>query len=175
MSFDTETENKLSADEVKKLLKSDNTEMYNLCKKGNISLKRDKNTGRTFFLKNDVEVLKKLKDLFEKGEQMETATMPEVKVPVAIENKISPMPAKADNALLMNVLAEVKDSIVDQISGILDEKLDGMDEVVVELINAKTENERLKQKLDAMTKENYKLRKEIDSFKPLKFGIYIKA
>ena len=43
----------------------------------------------------------------------------------------------------------------------LDEKLDGMDEVVVELVRCKTENETLRYKMNELNKEVYNLKNEL--------------
>ena len=56
----------------------------------------------------------------------------------------------------------------------IDEKLEGMDDVVLELVRCKTENENLKNKVNELNKENFKLRNEINSYKPLMCGFYIK-
>ena len=55
---------------------------------------------------------------------------------------------------------------------VLDEKLDGMDEVVVELIRAKTENENLRNKLNELNRENFELKTRLNSFKSVGFGFY---
>ena len=59
-------------------------------------------------------------------------------------------------------------------TSILAEKLDGLDEVIVELIKAKTENETLRQKINELNKENFALKTENSSFKPVGLGLYVK-
>ena len=56
----------------------------------------------------------------------------------------------------------------------LDEKLDGMDEVVVELVRCKTENETLRYKINELNKEIYNLKNELSRYKPLGLGFYVK-
>ena len=68
----------------------------------------------------------------------------------------------------------MEDNITDSVSKILDERLEGMDEVVVELIRCKTENENLKNQIEELNKENYSLKKENASYKPFVFGLYVK-
>ncbi|MFH0702975.1 MAG: hypothetical protein V2B14_05500, partial [bacterium] len=75
---------------------------------------------------------------------------------------------------LIDTINTSKDNIIEKVSRLIDEKLDGIDEIIVELIKCKSENEKLKQKLNQLTKDNYKLKNEAESFKPLKFGLYIK-
>ena len=57
---------------------------------------------------------------------------------------------------------------------LIDEKLEGMDDVVLELVRCKTENENLKNKVNELNKENFKLKSALNSFKPLVAGFYIR-
>ena len=66
-------------------------------------------------------------------------------------------------------------SQTERITSVLDEKLDGMDDVVMELIRVKSENETMRFKINELNKENYKLKKEINSFKKVPFGFYTKT
>ena len=59
-------------------------------------------------------------------------------------------------------------------SELLSEKMDGFDEIIVELIRAKTENENLRHKLNELSKENFYLKNNLTSYKPLGFGLYTK-
>ena len=52
--------------------------------------------------------------------------------------------------------------------------MDGLDEIVVELIRTKTENETLRQKLNELNKENFTLKSENSSFKSVGLGFYVK-
>ena len=64
--------------------------------------------------------------------------------------------------------------ISDLIEKKLDEKLDGMDEVVVELVRCKTENETLRYKMNELNKELYNLKNELSRYKSLGLGFYVK-
>ena len=166
-------EKTFSPDEVRKILNSDSQEIKKLCKQVCVSPKRD-NTGKTFFLKNDVEILKKIKELHEKSEELmqqqaSTALMLQDPVQDEIVSSLTEITS------ISKSIVSSKNEIIDSISKLIDEKLDGMDEVVVELIRSKTENERLKQKLNQLTKENFRLKNEIESYKPVKFGLYLKT
>lgn len=165
-------EKTFSPDEVRKILNSDSQEIKKLCKQVCVSPKRD-NTGKTFFLKNDVEILKKIKELHEKSEELmqqqaSTALMVQDPIQEQVINSLTEIASLSDS------IVSSKNEIIDRISKLIDEKLDGMDEVVVELIRSKTENERLKQKLNQLTKENFKLKNELESYRPVKFGLYMK-
>ena len=61
-----------------------------------------------------------------------------------------------------------------KISKVIDEKLEGMDEVVVELIRCKTDNETLRQKIIDLNKEIYRLKNDLNSYKPVGLGFYKK-
>lgn len=165
-------ERTFSPDEVRRILNSDNQEIKRLCKQVCITPKRDRETGRTFFLKNDVEILKKIKDLHEKGQKIMQQNSDSTSLTAS--RQVLEAGSSADANALVNAVMNVREDIVDRVSKIIDEKLDGMDEVVVELIKCKAENERIKQKLNQLTKDNYKLKNEIESFKPIKFGLYVK-
>lgn len=56
----------------------------------------------------------------------------------------------------------------------LDEKLDGMDEVVVELVRCKTENETLRYKMNELNKEVYNLKNELSRYKAARFWFLYK-
>ena len=62
----------------------------------------------------------------------------------------------------------------DKIAKVIDEKLEGMDEVVVELIRCKTDNETLRQKIVDLNKEVYQLKNDLSSYKHVGLGLYRK-
>ena len=76
---------------------------------------------------------------------------------------------------LVETLRNIEKSMTERITSVLDEKLDGMDDVVMELIRVKTENETMRFKINELNKENYKLKKEINSFKKVPFEYYTKT
>ena len=75
---------------------------------------------------------------------------------------------------LKKMESDITTSVTESLSKVLDERLEGMDEVVVELIRCKTENENLKNKVNELNKENYKLKNTLNSYKPFAFGLYVK-
>lgn len=203
--------------DVKRMLGVDDREMRTLCKRGQISLKKDVHTDRTFFLKDDVELLKKLKDLHLKSAEVEArknlqdvtrkisavsdsaATRslkaqgttdrpikmlarpqdiaPQVQMVQPQEFSDEMLGANADNRelkMLIKNLVVSQENVVKRITKVLDEKLEGMDEIVVELIRCKTENEKMQQQVNKLTKENYALKSRMTSYKPVGFGLYIK-
>jgi len=74
----------------------------------------------------------------------------------------------------INALVHAQNFIVQELTEVFDNKFEKFDEIIVELIRCKTENERLKQKIDNLTRDNYKLKKDVESFKSIVPGLYIK-
>lgn len=145
----------LSPQEVRNILKTDNREIVRLCKKASIVPKKDRN-GQTYFSYNEVQNLKNLQD----SSLQSTA--------------LAPVDSQKVVTNLLSTLEGMEKNITDSMSKIIDEKLDGMDEVVVELIRCKTENETLRQKINELNKENYHLKNTAKSYKSVGLGLYIK-
>lgn len=145
----------LSPQEVRNILKTDNREIVRLCKKASIVPRKDKN-GQTYFSYNEVQNLRNLCESSPKS-----TAVAQVDSQKVVGN-------------LLSTLETMEKNITDSMSKIIDEKLDGMDEVVVELIRCKTENETLRQKINELNKENYHLKSAIKSYKSVGLGFYIK-
>ena len=156
MILEQELEGKtLSPQEVRSILKTDNKEIVELCKRASILPKKN-SKGQTYFSYEEVKNLRKVQAM---------KTMPparaEYKHPSAIMN-------------ILNSLREMEDKLSSKISKVIDEKLEGMDEVVVELIRCKTDNETLRQKVIDLNKEIYQLKNELNSYKSVGLGFYKK-
>ncbi len=147
----------LSPQEVRSILKTDNKEIVELCKRASI-LPRKNSKGQTYFSYEEVKNLRKV-------QAMKNASMPPAKAP-----------AKQPSAILniLNSLREMENKLSDRISKVIDEKLEGMDEVVVELIRCKTDNETLRQKIIDLNKEIYQLKNDLNTYKPVGLGFYKK-
>lgn len=145
----------LSPQDVRNILKTDNREIVKLCKKASIIPKKDRN-GQTYFSYDEVQSLKKAKESAPKSTALTQAE---------------------SNAVVGNLLSNLESlekRITSSMSKIIDEKLDGMDEVVVELIRCKTENETLRQKINELNKENYHLKNTVKSYKSVGLGLYVR-
>jgi hypothetical protein len=151
MPVQTQERTILSPQEVRDILKTDNREIVKLCKKASIVPKKDRN-GQTYFSYNEVQSLKKM----QKGREL------------------TPVNSQQVVGNLLSTLESIEKNITASMSKIIDEKLDGMDEVVVELIRCKTENETLRQKINELNKENYHLKNTIKSYKSVGLGFYVK-
>ena len=85
------------------------------------------------------------------------------------------IPSVSDEAMQMiNALVHTQNHIVKELTDVFDKRLEKFDDIVMDLIRCKTENERLKQKVDNLTRDNYKYKKEMECFKSIIPGVYIK-
>lgn len=75
---------------------------------------------------------------------------------------------------LINALMHTQNHIVQELTEVFDRRFEKFDEIVMDLIRCKTENERLKNKVDNLTRDNYKLKKDVECYKSIIPGIYIK-
>ena len=157
--------NRLSPSEVRSILGVDNNSILELCKMGNIFPKKN-SKGNTYFSKDEVSVLQKLKALHSQSSKVNGN---------AVAHCPSQTSSDAKNAAytIENIVSSLN-VIQDNLSKILDEKLDGMDEVIVELIRCKTENENLRFKINELNKENFSLKNKLNTFKPFAFNLYTK-
>ena len=86
-------------------------------------------------------------------------------------------PVERNTSAVANILTSIRNmetTLSDKIAKVIDEKLEGMDEVVVELIRCKTDNETLKQKIIDLNKEVYQLKNDLNSYKHVGLGLYKK-
>ena len=193
-----------SVETVRNFLKLDNKGIAKLCAEVSLMPKKDRH-GRTYFSKDDVDVLKRMHNLHQKAAANKvsvpvksvapTKQTKQPKEPVlsqklpalqeAVAKKIEklsanspmfpPMPKPSANTeRILTSIDRLEDSLTEKLAKIIDEKLDGMDEVVVELVRCKTENETLRYKLNELNKENYNLKNEISQYKEVGFGFYLK-
>ncbi|OGH99239.1 MAG: hypothetical protein A2104_00440 [Candidatus Melainabacteria bacterium GWF2_32_7] len=165
-----------SPSEVRKLLNTDNQEIQRLCKEVSVFPKKDNSTGRIFFFKNDVEVLKKIKDLYDKTQKVLDQKRNGESTALALAgSSIKPISDDSGLNAIVNTVVDARDDIVKRLTSIIDEKLEGIDDVVVELIKCKVENEKLRMKIDQVTKDNYNLMGDLNKFKPVGLGLYKKT
>lgn len=153
-------ERTLTPQEVRAILNTDNKEIVELCKKASI-MPRKNNRGMTYFSYEEVKNLRKVQAMKNK-----------VTNPIAVKQESSTQ-MSAMNSILSS-LKNMEDKLSDKIAQVIDEKLEGMDEVVVELIRCKTDNETLRQKIVDLNKEVYQLKNKLNSYKPVGLGFYVK-
>ncbi len=155
-------EKTLTPQEVRDILNTDNREIIRLCKKASI-VPRKNPQGQTFFSMDEVIKLRKVRNQASKQEVVPVKTV-----------KNQPVNSQAVVNNLISTLDTMEKKMTTSLSKLIDEKLDGMDEVVVELIRCKTENENLRQKINELNKENYHLKNKVKSFKSVGLGLYVK-
>ena len=170
----------VSAGDVRRILNTDNSEIKDLCKQLKVYPKRDKRTGKAFFMREDVEFLKRMKELHSQSSQyreidanpLRYPALP-VQNPIATEASTTMLVVNEFKGLIEKMM-ENQDRLIDKMQSTLETKLEGLDEVVVELIQVKTENENLRIKLNQMTKENFELKNALEQFRPVGFGFFVK-
>ena len=162
-------EKTLTPQEVRSILKTDNKEIVELCKKASIKPRKNEK-GYTYFSYDEVKNLRKVQAKVH-GESSQISA----DVPATIRTAASV--AQSNNAAVRRILTSLENletKLSESISKVIDEKLEGMDDVVVELIRCKTDNETLKQKIVDLNKEVYQLKNELNSYKPVALGFYKK-
>ena len=157
----------LLPNDVRRLLNADNREIVELCKKTSVTPKKNK-LGQVYFSIDEVKKLKSAKSSLIAGNGIKKMN----------KNENLPVMTKPNSQAVVNGLLEtlsrMENNITSSMTKVIDEKLEGMDDVVLELVRCKTENENLKNKVNELNKENFKLKNILSSFKPLFAGFYIK-
>ena len=193
-------EEKVNVEELEIILNSSIEEVVKLCKKACLKPKTD-SMGNAYFTKSDVDTLKKIKELYSKSKEIqemnsmsvenkielnedkksEEITNPDKKINFLTKAKnriksetVLPMSSSYPLFNLQAQMERFENNLVAKMSEILSEKMDGFDEIIVELIRAKTENENLRQQVNTLNKQVFILKGELASFNPLPFGLYTK-
>ena len=206
---DTNVEEIVNANQVQEILNTSAAQMSSWCQKAWLKPKKD-GFGNVYFSKSDIDVLKKVKELYEhtrpshdikrekvdrvvermklkkQEEKMRTQDTETAVVNLSEGNFLTRAKSRynKENAVaslasyqtldMSSKLENLENNIVSKISDVLSEKMDGLDEIIVELIRSKTENETLRQRLNELNKENFNLKNENASYKPIGLGLYVK-
>ncbi len=192
-------EQKVNVEELEIILNTDIEQVVSLCKKACLKPKTD-SYGNTYFTRDDVDILKKMKEIYEqaqsiakKEEIIQKSTIeeaPKVDFDLDLNKKVNFL-QKAKNRIktesifpisnsnnqslqIQNSLQKLENSLINKMSEILSEKMDGFDEIIVELIRSKTENENLRSQINSLNKQVFVLKNELSSYQPLPFGLYVK-
>ena len=197
------TEEIISVARVQQILNSNVAEVQNLCKKASLRPRKDE-LGNVYFSRSDVDVLKKVKELYEhtrliqemkKKDGAASQSAPAqnasqnllARAKARLRNEVAvqsapkqPQPVAQINynealvAKLQNSFATLEEKIMSRMNDLLSEKMDGLDEVILELIRSKTENETLRARLNDLNKENFTLKNEATNYKSIGLGFYVK-
>ncbi len=157
-------EKTLSPQQVRAILNADNKEIVELCKRASILPKKNEK-GQTYFSYEEVRNLRRLQ------------AKKDVSNPVTVSVPVAAAAPQKQASAIRNILVSLKEmetKLSDRIAKVIDEKLEGMDEVVVELIRCKTDNETLRQKIIDLNKEIYQLKNDLGCYKHVGFGMYRK-
>ena len=146
----------LTPSEVRDILDADNDEIIELCKQVSIIPRRNAR-GLTYFSYNDVKHLQMAKQ-----RQNRLVRFNPNDVAAQLVSTLSQMEEKISN----NVMTSIDKK--------LEERLKDIEGLAAELINCQTENERLKNKIIELNKENVHLKMELDKFEKVGFGFYKK-
>ena len=163
------SERTLTPQEVRTILKADNKEIVDLCKKAAIRPRKNAK-GHTYFSYEEVKNLRKIQNQLRTN--MTNPITSKVNAPVVASSLQGSNPVAVKG--ILTALQDMEAKLSDKIAKVIDEKLEGMDDVVVELIRCKTDNETLKQKIVDLNKEVYQLKNELNSYKPVALGFYKK-
>lgn len=186
-----------TTDVIKKTTKFTNEQIVDLCRNGIVQPKKTLD-GKIYFTKDDFLVMEKLAKAHEelgllensKEESLSTENVKEnikqaprfelkqkIKLPKisTFNDKEISIESKNDNPVENCNIKEFENNIINKMEALLSKKLDGLDEVIVELIRTKTELNMLRSKLDEMEAKNYTLSNEVNSYKNIGFGLYIKS
>ena len=206
---DNSVEEIVNANQLEEILNTSAAQVSSWCQKACLKPKKD-GFGNVYFSKSDIDVLKKVKELYEhtrsvrdvkrekvdrvvkrmklseqedkmRGQDLDTSVvnLSEGNFLTRAKSRYNKENAVASIASYQALdvgakLENLENNIVSKITDVLSEKMDGLDEVIVELIRSKTENEALRQRLNELNKENFSLKNENAGYKPVGLGLYIK-
>lgn len=146
----------LSPSEVRDILNADNEEIISLCKRASIVPKRNRR-GLTYFSYNDVKRLQEVKSM---------------------KNSLVRITPNAVVDRIMSSFSQMEEKISNNILNTLDKKLEekiqGVEGMAAELIKIQTENEKLKNKIIELNRENVHMKMELEKFEKIGFGFYRK-
>ena len=157
----------LTPQEVRNILKTDNKEIVELCKKAAIKPRKNAK-GHTYFSYDEVKSLRQVQN------RIHDAVSNPISVPATVGASSYPASNGAAIRSILTSLQALETKLSARISKVIDEKLEGMDDVVVELIRCKTDNETLKQKIVDLNKEVYQLKNKLNCYKSVGLGLYVK-
>lgn len=146
----------LSPSEVRDILNADNEEIISLCKRASIVPKRNRR-GLTYFSYNDVKRLQEAKNM--------KSSLVRI-TPNAVVDRIMSSFSQMEEKISNNIL--------DTLDKKLEEKIQGVEGMAAELIKIQTENEKLKNKIIELNRENVHMKMELEKFEKIGFGFYRK-
>ena len=127
-----------------------------MCKRASIVPKRNRR-GLTYFSYNDVKRLQEAKSMKNSLVRI---------TPNAVVDRIMSSFSQMEEKISNNIL--------DTLDKKLEEKIQGVEGMAAELIKIQTENEKLKNKIIELNRENVHMKMELEKFEKIGFGFYRK-
>lgn len=146
----------LTPSEVREILDADNEEIISLCKRASIVPRRNRR-GLTYFSYEDVKRLQKAKQM--------RNTLVRI-TPNQVVDKIMHSFSQMEEKISNNILETLDKKLA--------EKMQNVEGMAAELIKIQTENEKLKNKIIELNRENIHMKMELDKFEKIGFGFYKK-
>ncbi len=176
---------------VMELLNLDESRLMTYVRTLGLTPTKDERTGHLIFTHRDIDLLKKAQDMSNRGEDMTTIanrlgtpqTLPHSDSQALAPTKRSSSQAlytpsssgsKDNLAVMLESMSQIKEGLLKDLARLVDDKLSGLDDLVVELIRCKSENDSLRKRLDEVQKSKERLEYELSLFKPVQFGFYKK-
>lgn len=176
---------------VREILQTDNSGILDLCKAGDIKLRQNEK-GLTYFTNEDIRILKRIQEVQNKVKYQEEKSF-------KLKNNLKKLPAKKQDSLqrkekekkeesilllkqITSAVKNIEDGFYNKFALLLENKLDdkleeklgGIDEVILELVRSKSEAEQMRKTIAENTKEIYSLKNELSSYKKVFGKFYIK-
>ncbi|XVJ50833.1 MAG: MerR family transcriptional regulator [Vampirovibrio sp.] len=175
-----------STAQVCQLFQIQESTLKNLSQVLKLSPQVDTNDQQLYFTKADVDLLQQAIDLHRQGKPLSEIvpllTAPNYQLQMtgsqgtSEETALEKRSTRAEElSSVVEAITHSKEFILNEMSRLLDDRLAGLDEVVVELIRTKSENDALRSKINTLSREKQQLKDEVDSFKPMQFGFYKKT
>ena len=177
---------------VREVLGTDNDGIIKLCKDSGVKLKKNKK-GLTYFTFEDVKTLKKMSDIHSETIKYEqrtndlTETVKQFPIPKeqSAENTSTQLIKEvlSENSIsivkeLSNALKDFEEGVCDRFTDILDQKLEeklgGIDDVIMELVSSKSDAEALRKEITKQQKEIYSLKNELSKYKKVMGNLYVR-
>ena len=146
----------LTPSEVREILSADNEEIINLCKRAAIVPRRNRR-GLTYFSYDEVKRLQQVREMK--------------------NSLVRISPEQAVNKIIQSfsqMEEKISGNILDAVDKKLDEKIQNIETIASELIKLQTENEKLKNKINELNRDNLQLKMELDKFEKIGLCFYRK-
>jgi len=157
----------------------DESTVMALCHSLGVQPHQDERTGKLFFGIKDIERIREATENKQSGASLNSLAKTAASVP-AQPKTYATVPqrpgalSRTDLSQIVESVSTAKEEILKDLSMLLDDKLAGLDDVVVELIRSKSENDSLREELKRAQEIRDQAKAELTKFRPAAFGFYRK-